>query len=564
MKPIISRLSLLFSLLIFSATVVWTQTPAANKATATVSGRITLGEQGVPNVEVVLSVNQENRGRPSAEQIAPLTATTNAEGRYQLTGVPAGRYRLAAYAPAYVVAGQMRNAYEAGKTLSVAEGETVENMDFALVRGGVITGRVIDADGKPVIEQRVFLVRVRENDNQPRQRYPGGAGPPAQTDDRGVYRLFGLEAGRYRVATGVSADDVMPMMNVTGGRYPRTFHPDVSVETEAKIIEVEPGSVAEDVDITLGRGTKGFAASGRVIDAETGKPIAGVMIGLSIVKGSGGGPTMGTGATNSRGEFRIEGLTPNSYAAFVFNQPGSDSYSEPAHFEISGGDVTGLEVKTQRGVSISGTAIVEGVRDPRLLAHLPKIRIHAWTANNDRAANLGGNSYTNINPDGSFRITGLRPGKVGLNVSLWEAPKGFALQRIEYQNAPIRELELRAGEHIVGVRVVLAYGQGSIAGRVEIKGGTLPPDVRMGVNAQREGQAPNTPAPPLSAEVDSRGQFLLEGLPPGNYTLMLNGWWSRMNEPLRLPRVEQTVTITGNTRQEAILVVDLTPKEGRQ
>lgn len=542
------------------------QTPgaAASKATATVSGRVTLGEQGVPNVEVMLTVNRQGFGGPGFQQAAPLTATTDADGRYQLTGVPAGRYRLAAYAPAYVVAGEARNPYEAGKTLTVAEGEAVENMDFALVRGGVITGKVVDADGRPVIEERVHLLRVRENDRQPQMRYPGSDVPPVQTDDRGVYRFFGLDGGRYRVAAGTSSEDRMPMMSAAGGRYPRTFHPDVVAEAEAKIIEVEASSVAEGVDITLARGAKGFAASGRVVDAETGKPVAGVMIGLGLASRYGGGMNSGPVASNSLGEFRVEGLAPNSYAAFVYNQPGSDSYSEPARFEITSGDVAGLEIKVQRGGSISGTTIVEGVKDLTILAHLTRIRIHAWAATNDPVAMMGSNNTTTINPDGSFRITGLRPGKLGLNVSTWEAPKGFALQRIEYQGAGIREVELHAGEHLTGVRVILAYGQGSIAGRVEVRGGALPPDARLSVHARREGQAPTAPAPPLAAEVDSRRQFLLEGLPPGNYKLMLNGWRPSANQAWRIPPVERTVTITGNIRQEAVLVIDLTPQEGNR
>jgi plasmid stabilization system protein ParE len=52
---------------------------------------------------------------------------------------------------------EVREFGDTGKTVTIAEGETVEKIDFSLVRGGVITGRVTDADGAPVIGQRINL-----------------------------------------------------------------------------------------------------------------------------------------------------------------------------------------------------------------------------------------------------------------------------------------------------------------------------------------------------------------------------------------------------------------------
>lgn len=538
---------------------------AASKATAAISGRVTLGEQGAPNIEVILAANRQGVVGPNIQQAAPLTATTDADGRYQLTGVPAGRYRLWAYAPAYIVQGEMRNPYEAGKALTVAEGETVENMDFALVRGGVITGQVTDPDGKPVIEEMVSLIRVRDDDGRARMRYPGSNVSPVQTDDRGIYRFFGLDAGRYRVAAGAGAEDGMIRMGVAS-YHQRTFHPDTVTEAEAKVIELDAGEVEENIDIKLARAAKGFAASGRVVDAETGKPVAGIMIGIGIIKENMTSTTSGQAITNSQGEFRLDGLAPNGYAAFAVAQ-GGESYSEPARFEITSGDVAGLEIKMQRGGSISGVVALEGVKDPAVLAQLVRMRVHAWPATNDRAATLGGNTIGNINPDGTFRISGLRPGRVRLQPAYWEAGKGFTLLRIEHNSAEMKEVELHAGEHLTGVRMVFTYGQGSIVGRVEVKGGALPPGTRMSVGARREGQAADAIAPNNSAEVDARGQFLLEGLAPGTYKVTLQAWNPNADEPARLPPmppVQQTVTISGNARQEAVLVLDLTPREGHR
>src|SRR6185503_7050296 len=98
-----------------------------------------------------------------------------------------------------------------------------------LVPGGVITGRVVDSEGQPLIEQHVAVVPADER----AQRRPNASG--VATDDRGVYRIFGLPAGRYKVSVGDP--------NFYSGVRPRvvtqTFYPDVTDAAKAGIVEVK-------------------------------------------------------------------------------------------------------------------------------------------------------------------------------------------------------------------------------------------------------------------------------------------------------------------------------------
>ena len=84
------------------------------------------------------------------------------------------------------------------KAIDLADGENVENQEIALKRGAVITGRVTDASGKPLVEQRVELTRLDER-GQPARGAPGFSPYANLTDDRGIYRIYGLQAGRYLV-----------------------------------------------------------------------------------------------------------------------------------------------------------------------------------------------------------------------------------------------------------------------------------------------------------------------------------------------------------------------------
>lgn len=542
--------------------VISAQTPV--KANGTVSGRVAIGDRGVAGVEVLLMANNSTglvmivNGSLGSSQSPPQTATTDADGRYRLTGIAPGSYRVTAYAPSYVTPGESSAPYNAGKSVTVAEGEAIENIDFTLIPGGVITGKVVDADNRPVVAERLSAFRLDERGKRINTQMPGLS--QWETDDRGVYRLFGLEPGRYLIAAGAAAGDGLARFSGSGGYYRRTFHPDAVEEAQAKVIEVSGGATVEGVDIRLARATKGFTVAGRVIDGDTGQPVPGVMILYNVSKGGLASSGISSSMTNSRGEFQLEGLTPNSYQASALNMQASELYSEPVNFEVTGGDVAGVEIKMYRGASISGQAVVEGATDPAVMAGLSKIQLMARTTGDERQMIVGPGNNAAINPDGSFRIGGVRPGRVQLNAALYRAPKGFSLLRIEHNGVEAQTLEVSAGDNLSGVRVVFAYGTAKLAGRVEIKNGTLPPGVRLMVLPAREGAARGL-AGMMQVMVDSRMQFTIEGLSPGTYKLRL----LPTGQPVKLPSVEQMVTVTGGGEQPPVtLVLDLAKKEGDQ
>src|ERR1043165_9427338 len=112
-------------------------------ATGAITGRVTINGQPAPGV--MLKLQPSTSGPPSVPPL-PLKATTNDDGRYQFTSLIAGQYTVAPFTAAFVPLSR-ESARPAGKTLTLAEGETAEDIDFTLTRGAVITGRVIDANG---------------------------------------------------------------------------------------------------------------------------------------------------------------------------------------------------------------------------------------------------------------------------------------------------------------------------------------------------------------------------------------------------------------------------------
>ncbi len=131
----------------------------------------------------------------------PLTAKTNERGEYQFKNVKPAKYNLTASRNGYVrqTYGQKQSepmmmfGFSAGTPILVRPGETLSQIDFKLIRGGVVEGRVLDQDNEPL--SRVMVQMGRYSNVQGKRRLvPAGMG---QTDDRGYYRLFDIPPGNY-------------------------------------------------------------------------------------------------------------------------------------------------------------------------------------------------------------------------------------------------------------------------------------------------------------------------------------------------------------------------------
>src|SRR5262245_12642906 len=154
-------LNFILGLLILPSAFHSAQAQAAESkaGTATVSGRVILKGEPARGVMVVMQTQNQNASNASR-------ARTDESGRFHFTGLPAGKYSVFPAAPGYVSPDVDSFFAVRGKTLNLAEGEKVENIDLEIKRGGVIAGRVTDSQGRPAIEERVNLIKLEAN-NQP-------------------------------------------------------------------------------------------------------------------------------------------------------------------------------------------------------------------------------------------------------------------------------------------------------------------------------------------------------------------------------------------------------------
>jgi uncharacterized protein (DUF2141 family) len=162
------------------------QAPAVG--TGSIAGTVTMagGTQPARKARVSLTGAELRGGR---------SATTDDQGTFSFTGLPAGRYNLSANKPGHVSVtyGQTRPG-RAGTPIQLGDGQKFR-ADLQIPKGSVISGTVLDENAEPAPQTSVRVMRViLQNGRRTLQGSSGGT-----TDDRGIYRVFGLLPGEYVV-----------------------------------------------------------------------------------------------------------------------------------------------------------------------------------------------------------------------------------------------------------------------------------------------------------------------------------------------------------------------------
>ena len=544
-----TRFTLVLAFVLTCAGVLSAQENQKNKG-GSITGRVTMANKGVAGVTVTITMS----GDALSGSGLKLKAITDDEGRFRISNLPPRTYYVWPFLPAFVIA-EATGGYPQGKSVSVLEGETAEEINFTLIRGAVITGKVTDSTGRILVDERVRIVPV-----EPNLRKLINSDPvinDLRTDDRGIYRAFGLPGGAYKVAIG---DSQFAAFTSTGGRrfYPVTFHPDVTDEAKAEVVQLAEGGEVNGVDITVARAMTGYSARGRFVDSANGQAVPNINFGLTIVsdKSESRGYLSLRNVSTDSGSFQIDNLGPGNYAVTVLSSFSNSYYGASETFAIRDSDVSDIEVKVHRGSTLSGTLIVEGTTDRTIPAKLARAQLKAYTWSEGNS--VGTVIYTEINADGSFQISPLRPGKLSIDLGSIDrnATPDFALLAIELNGVDKSQgIQIREGEDISGVKLVAGYGTGVIRGTVRIEGGTLPAGTFMDAALIRPGSSLTI----ASTTVDVRGQFVFERVPPGNYEVGVNAYLQGG------PVSARQAIVTSNgvaTEVTVVLKLNANPKSG--
>ena len=515
-------------------------THAQKDQTATISGKVTLKDKGVAGIVVVLT--KTNR---SGWQRERHRGTTDEEGNYRINNVPAGHYQIYPVVPALVVEKGQSN-----QVLVIAAGETIRDINFALVHGGVITGRITDADGQPLIDEAVNVTPTEQEFDYRRPNFT-----PVQTDDRGIYRAFGLRRGKYRVSVGQPEAGLPGSVQQT---YRQTFYPSVTDREKATIVEVNESSEIQNIDIVTSAAVSTFKVTGRIIDGGTGKPVPNISFQIEQRYAKHSMTSSSATGSNHDGEFRLENAMPGKYTLIATPPEGSDWRADPLSFEIVDRDLSGLEIKTRRAASLSGVVVDSSDGKP-VAPKRNDLMIFAYLEN--PSTTYGGGKAVRIQPDGSFRIGGLMAGEIRLTLG----ETGHSLMK-EFETVSIEQngvsqpgvINVKDGEQIAGLRVVVKRPRftGAIHGQVKFENGELPPTARIliSVSLLDESSGKSQRLNSGSPELDARGHFLVEELAAGTYEVSVTIFGA-----VNFDSTKQQVTVTENTVSEVTLTVKVKP-----
>ena len=214
-----------------SPTPVATTVPQTG--TAAISGTVTDGVTKQPIADAVVELAQRTDLRWDSLQ----RVFTDARGRYVFAGLPGSdAYVVSAKKPGYFsnASGAAGN-YAAAAPISLADGQWFSTANVTLWPPASISGRVTDESGEPLIGVFVrLLAQVRIGATT---RW--AAGVLAMTDDRGVYRVGNLPAGRYAVMvpsvqSSVFASASLPELLNTRAQALQSF------ANEGGTIEIDP------------------------------------------------------------------------------------------------------------------------------------------------------------------------------------------------------------------------------------------------------------------------------------------------------------------------------------
>ena len=283
---------------------------------------------------------------PQPVSLGPLNAQTNDSGEFSLD-VPSGRYRVLVNEPGFV----RLNGSSPSLNRPIS-GRMVNLGDIRLTLGGVVEGRVFDANGTPMPGLSVTIVAPGLNVRS-RNEVGSPVGTSAQTNDLGAFRVTGVPAGKYYVGAQQAWRGGFNRQAFADVTFVNTYYPGSASPGSARLVEVAPGKTTNGIDFRLiERAT--VTASGIVVD-KRGLPIDAAMVSfrldgdrlarpITVIARADGTFTVAL----ADGRYRVEASRPIMSVTANTRSVTYEGGSKSVKVRIDGRPVTGIKVRMER------------------------------------------------------------------------------------------------------------------------------------------------------------------------------------------------------------------------
>jgi hypothetical protein len=281
----------------------------------------------------------------------PLTAATDAVGRYQLLNVPAGAYYALAEAAGFARQAYGQRAGTAGRLIAVQSNQTTDAVDFHLLRFGVIEGRVSGDTGQPLEGASVALCQYLSY----RDIHALASKLTASTDRAGYFRIADVPPGRYYVAATYRAPN-----NTKGLTYAPTYYPSTDDATLAVSVTVDPGAQMNRVELRMAL-TPAFMVRGTV-GGPDGVPLGNAPVVARKYPLNEIAISMGVDPVRTKpdGSFELSGVPPGRYQVTArFDGAANYSRRGVAWVEVQKRNVSDVRIAVGSGAVISGRVLLD-------------------------------------------------------------------------------------------------------------------------------------------------------------------------------------------------------------
>jgi hypothetical protein len=457
----------------------------------------------------------------------PRQATTNAQGVFEFTGLPAGSYNVIASVPEYSPQ-YLGMAYGAkkpsalffsnmGQPIKLTDGQTFEKAVIALPRGAVISGRVTDENTDPLARVQVYAVYYAPGSARGRR-----VGAGAQTDDLGQFRIYGLSPGDYVVGAEARESTYVepnapPQSEADRVGFLTTYYPGTPDESSAQRVRTRPGAEIQGIEIRLGQGRL-FRISGMIMDSQ-GQP--GRVDGQLMRRGPGfmGGPGFGF-STDERGQFQMRNIPPGEYRLIVqqirrdFGPPSPNEEVDPGEMAVVpltvSADLDNVMVTTAASATITGQIVIE----PASPAPRGVLRVMAASADQEGTMGMRQPQPGIVGPDLTFKMRGL----FGRYLLRTFAPnlyvKSVAVGAEDITNSP---REFKPDDRVV---ITLTSRASTLEGTVTGANGPATADTAVVAFSEDRESWRRSSTRTGRTVVDAEGHFRIPGLMPGRYLIV--------------------------------------------
>jgi hypothetical protein len=503
--------------------------------TAVISGRLVTDDatpSPVRRARVMLN---------STEGGAGFTIIGDDEGRFSFPGLPAGRYLLSARKDGYLRANYGAARPERpGTPIAVADGQRVIDLVFRITRGAVITGMVVNAIGEPAEDAGVVALRRRVVRGEPQLEEEKSA----TTDDRGVYRIWGLPPGDYVVATtprfrhdvqnlrettasdvrwatgqlqpGAGSSGRAPLPEAQPVGFAPVFFPGAINALDGTVITLSAGEERLGINFPI-RLVPMLTIEGTVANADGTAPGE---VSLYMMP-AGTAPDLGFSSLRETAgaRFRFEGVTPGDYVV-VARTEGARLMWATATVNAYG-NVSGLGLTLQPGLTVSGRVVFAGTKPA---PDFTTVRVRIEPIPGTQRLSFEPDPAT-VKADGRFEIPNLVPGKYRLSAGVGEGPPtqdaAWVLASVvaNQRNVTDLPLEIAPAGNVTDAVVTLTDRSSQLVGTLQDAARrpapdfyviAFPADRRFWIRGSRRIQ---------SVRPATDGSFLFRALPPGEYLL---------------------------------------------